>query len=201
MHFPRKCYEEWRDEELAVASQKGDASACEILLDRYKGAVREIATAYYLIGADSDDVIQEGMIGLYKAVLGYDGERDASLGTFASLCIRRQIVSAVRSASRLKNSPLNDYVSLFGEEGSEEALAGQVQTAPDPAEDFIRQESEQLMREKLNRLLSPFEWQVLGLFLAGKTYREIGEAVGKDTKAVDNALSRIRQKLTKENQG
>ncbi|MBR5500278.1 MAG: RNA polymerase sporulation sigma factor SigH, partial [Clostridia bacterium] len=73
--------------------------------------------------------------------------------------------------------------------------------APDPAEDFIRQESEQLMREKLNRLLSPFEWQVLGLFLAGKTYREIGEAVGKDTKAVDNALSRIRQKLTKENQG
>jgi RNA polymerase sporulation-specific sigma factor len=201
MHFPRKCYEEWRDEELAVASQKGDASACEILLDRYKGAVREIATAYYLIGADSDDVIQEGMIGLYKAVLGYDGERDASFGTFASLCIRRQIVSAVRSASRLKNSPLNDYVSLFGEEGSEEALAGQVQTAPDPAEDFIRQESEQLMREKLNRLLSPFEWQVLGLFLAGKTYREIGEAVGKDTKAVDNALSRIRQKLTKENQG
>lgn len=201
MRFPRKCYEEWRDEELAVASQKGDASACEILLDRYKGAVREIATAYYLIGADSDDVIQEGMIGLYKAVLGYDGERDASFGTFASLCIRRQIVSAVRSASRLKNSPLNDYVSLFGEEGSEEALAGQVQTAPDPAEDFIRQESEQLMREKLNRLLSPFEWQVLGLFLAGKTYREIGEAVGKDTKAVDNALSRIRQKLTKENQG
>jgi RNA polymerase sporulation-specific sigma factor len=201
MHFPRKCYEEWRDEELAVASQKGDASACEILLDRYKGAVREIATAYYLIGADSDDVIQEGMIGLYKAVLGYDGERDASFGTFASLCIRRQIVSAVRSASRLKNSPLNDYVSLFGEEGSEEVLAGQVQTAPDPAEDFIRQESEQLMREKLNRLLSPFEWQVLGLFLAGKTYREIGEAVGKDTKAVDNALSRIRQKLTKENQG
>lgn len=201
MRFPRKCYEEWRDEELAVASQKGDASACEILLDRYKGAVREIATAYYLIGADSDDVIQEGMIGLYKAVLGYDGERDASFGTFASLCIRRQIVSAVRSASRLKNSPLNDYVSLFGEEGSEEVLAGQVQTAPDPAEDFIRQESEQLMREKLNRLLSPFEWQVLGLFLAGKTYREIGEAVGKDTKAVDNALSRIRQKLTKENQG
>ena len=201
MHFPRKCYEEWRDEELAVASQKGDASACEILLDRYKGAVREIATAYYLIGADSDDVIQEGMSGVYKAVLGYDGERDASFGTFASLCSRRQIVSAVRSASRLKNSPLNDYVSLFGEEGSEEALAGQVQTAPDPAEDFIRQESEQLMREKLNRLLSPFEWQVLGLFLVGKTYREIGEAVGKDTKAVDNALSRIRQKLTKENQG
>lgn len=201
MHFPRKCYEEWSDEELAVASQKGDASACEVLLDRYKGAVREIATAYFLIGADSDDVIQEGMIGLYKAVLGYDGERDASFGTFASLCIRRQIVSAVRSASRLKNAPLNDYVSLFGEEGQEETLGGQVQVAPGPEEDFIRQESEQLMREKLNRLLSPFEWQVLGLFLAGKTYREIGEAVGKDTKAVDNALSRIRQKLTKDNQG
>ncbi len=201
MHFPRKCYEEWTDEELAVASQKGGASACEVLLDRYKGAVREIATAYFLIGADSDDVIQEGMIGLYKAVLGYDGERDASFGTFASLCIRRQIMSAVRSASRLKNSPLNDYVSLFGGEGSDEALARQVQVASDPAEDFIRQESEQLMREKLNRLLSPFEWQVLGLFLAGKSYREIGHAVGKDTKAVDNALSRIRQKLMKENHG
>lgn len=201
MHFPRKCYEEWSDEELAVASQKGDASACEVLLDRYKGTVREIATAYFLIGADSDDVIQEGMIGLYKAVLGYDGERDASFGTFASLCIRRQIVSAVRSASRLKNSPLNDYVSLFGGEGQEETLTGQAHVAPGPEEDFIRQESEQLMREKLNRLLSPFEWQVLGLFLAGKTYREIGEAVGKDAKAVDNALSRVRQKLTKDNQG
>ena len=201
MHFPRKCYEEWTDEQLAVASRNGDASACEVLLNRYKGAVREIAAAYYLIGADGDDVIQEGMIGLYKAVLGYDGERDASFGTFASLCIRRQIVSAVRSASRLKNAPLNDYVSLFGVDGQGETLEGQAHVAPGPEEDFIRRESEQLMREKLNRLLSPFEWQVLGLFLAGKTYREIGEAVGKDTKAVDNALSRIRQKLMKENQG
>ncbi len=200
MHFPQQCYEAWSDEELAVASQKGDASACEILLDRYKGTVREIARAYFLIGADGDDVIQEGMIGLYKAVLGYDAERDASFGTFASLCIRRQIVSAVRSASRLKNAPLNDYVSIFDEAGEDGTLAGQVRTVSDPAEDFIRQESETLMREKLNRLLSPFEWQVLGLFLAGKSYREIGEAVGKDSKAVDNALSRIRQKLMKENQ-
>ncbi|MBR5281047.1 MAG: sigma-70 family RNA polymerase sigma factor [Clostridia bacterium] len=197
MHFPRKCYEEWCDEELAVASQKGDASACEVLLDRYKSAVREIARAYFLVGADGDDVIQEGMIGLYKAVLGYDGERDASFGTFASLCIRRQIVSAVRSAARLKNAPLNDYVSLFGGDGEEDVLAKQA--TPNPEEDFIRQESEQLMREKLNRLLSQFEWQVLGLFLAGKSYREIADTVGKDTKAVDNALSRIRQKLMKEN--
>lgn len=196
MHFPRKCYEEWHDEELAVASQKGDASACEILLDRYKGSVREIARAYFLVGADSDDVIQEGMIGLYKAVLGYDGERDASFGTFASLCVRRQIVSAVRSASRLKNSPLNDYVSLSPGEDSE--LTEETGIEPDPADALMRQESEALMREKLNRLLSEFEWQVLGLFLAGKTYREIGQAVGKDTKSVDNALRRIRQKLMKE---
>ena len=197
MHFPRKCYEEWLDEELAEASQKGDASACEVLLDRYKSAVREIARAYFLVGADGDDVIQEGMIGLYKAVLGYDGERDASFGTFASLCIRRQIVSAVRSAARLKNAPLNDYVSLFGGDGDEDVLVKQA--TPNPEDDFIRQESEQLMREKLNRLLSQFEWQVLGLFLAGKSYREIADTVGKDTKAVDNALSRIRQKLMKEN--
>ncbi len=196
MHFPRKCYEEWLDEELAVASQKGDASACEVLLDRYKGSVREIARAYFLVGADSDDVIQEGMIGLYKAVLGYDGERDASFGTFASLCVRRQIVSAVRSASRLKNSPLNDYVSLSPGENGE--LPEETGVEPDPADALMQQESETLMREKLNRLLSEFEWQVLGLFLAGKTYREIGQAVGKDGKSVDNALRRIRQKLMKE---
>ncbi len=196
MHFPRKCYEEWTDEELAVASQKGDAPACEVLLDRYKGAVREIARAYFLVGADSDDVIQEGMIGLYKAVLGYDGERDASFGTFASLCVRRQIVSAVRSASRLKNSPLNDYVSLSpGEDGD---MLEETGVEPDPADALMQQESENLMRDKLNRLLSEFEWQVLGLFLAGKTYREIGQAVGKDAKSVDNALRRIRQKLMKE---
>ena len=196
MHFPRKCYEEWLDEELAVASQKGDASACEVLLDRYKGSVREIARAYFLVGADSDDVIQEGMIGLYKAVLGYDGERDASFGTFASLCVRRQIVSAVRSASRLKNSALNDYVSLSPGENGE--LQEETGVEPDPADALMQQESETLMREKLNRLLSEFEWQVLGLFLAGKTYREIGQAVGKAGKSVDNALRRIRQKLMKE---
>ncbi len=198
MHFPRKCYEEWTDEELAVASQKGDAPACEVLLDRYKGAVREIARAYFLVGADSDDVIQEGMIGLYKAVLGYDGERDASFGTFASLCVRRQIVSAVRSASRLKNSPLNDYVSLSPREDGE--MMEETGVEPDPADAVMQQESEHLMRDKLNRLLSEFEWQVLGLFLAGKTYREIGQAVGKDAKSVDNALRRIRQKLMKESE-
>lgn len=198
MHFPRKCYEEWSDEELAVAAQEGDEAACEVLLDRFKGIVREISRTYFLVGADGDDVIQEGMIGLYKAVRGYDRERDASFSTFAILCVRRQIVSAVRSATRLKNSPLNDYISLWSQETLSEEFTGSEQVVPDPADAFIKHESEQLMRDRLNRLLSEFEWQVLGLFLAGKSYRDIAVSVGKDTKAVDNALRRIRQKLTKE---
>ncbi len=197
MHFPVKCYKEWTDEQLAVAAQEGDAAACELLLDRYKGMVREIARAYYLVGAEGDDVIQEGMIGLYKAVRGYDRERDASFSTFATLCVRRQIVSAVRSATRLKNSPLNDYISLSPQADHEERPAMPEEVAPDPAEAFIQNESETLMREKLNRMLSDFEWQVLDLFLAGKAYKEIAEILARDTKAVDNALGRIRQKLTK----
>ena len=183
--------------ELIKRAKNHDEVAIEELFGIFKPKVIAISREYFLVGAEFDDLLQEGMIGLYKAVLGYDGERDASFGTFASLCIRRQIVSAVRSAARLKNAPLNDYVSLFGGDGDEDVLVKQA--TPNPEDDFIRQESEQLMREKLNRLLSQFEWQVLGLFLAGKSYREIADTVGKDTKAVDNALSRIRQKLMKEN--
>lgn len=194
MNLPQTCYEKQTDEALAVAAQEGDEAACEFLLDRFKGTVRDIARTYFLVGADSDDVIQEGMIGLYKAVRSFDGARDATFATFAALCVRRQIVSAVRSATRLKNIPLNDYISLSPQDEHSGSLEA-AEILPDPAEAIIRSESEKLMRERLMRLLSRFEWQVLGLFLSGTSYREIAARVGKDIKAVDNALRRVRQKL------
>lgn len=185
------------DEELAALAQRGSEEACAFLLDRYKITVREIARTYFLAGAEGDDVIQEGMIGLYKAVRGYQPQQEASFKTFAVLCIRRQIVSAVRTASRLKNNPLNDYVSLSVQDDADapQELSEHAEQLSDPAETVIRQESEALMRDKLNELLSPLERTVLALFLEGRSYREIAEHTGKDLKSVDNALRRVRKKL------
>lgn len=191
-------YKELTDEKIVAAAQGGDEVACEFLLDRYKGMVREIARSYFLVGADADDVIQEGMIGLYKAVRGFAAGKDASFSTFAVICVKRQIVLAIRSATRLKNVPLNDYISLSPQDEIPQQLVSEMDMLPDPADAFIRRESERLMREKLNRLLSEFESQVLAQFLLGKSYREIADSIGKDPKAVDNALRRVRQKLTRE---
>ncbi len=188
------------DEQLAVMAAGGSEAAADLLLARYKDTVRIKARLYYILGADRDDVVQEGMIGLFKAIESYDPSRGASFRTYAELCISRRILTAVRSAGRKKNSPLNDALSLdtpvYDADDSptlgESLSAG---SAGDPEADFIfRELSENLLSED-SRLLSPLERQVLALLLEGMDYRSIAAGLGKSPKQTDNAIQRIRTKL------
>lgn len=177
--------------------------ATDALMERYKEMVRSKARTYFLIGADRDDVIQEGMIGLYKAIMDYKPEKDSSFRSFASLCIVRQILSAVRVSSRLKHLPLNEYVSLNhpvnDEDGKETTL---MELLPDPnsrsPEDILTDiEERDRLEMQIDSLLSPLERRVLHLFLKGLDYIQIAEKIGKTPKSVDNALQRVKQKISR----
>lgn len=190
-------FQDMRDEELIQRVRQGDKTAVDYLMDKYKNLVRQKARRLYLIGGDRDDLIQEGMIGLYKAIRDFAEEKETSFYSFANLCIERQIYSAIKASNRQKNIPLNTYISLsdadFVENDAKESIFGNNQLNPEKL--VIDKESISVLEYKLVRRLSFFEKKVLNLFTQGKKYTEIAEELNKSPKAIDNALQRVKNKL------
>ena len=182
---------DFTDEQLAIYARRGDSSALDIILRRLKPLVKSKAKAYYVTSGDPEDLIQEGMIGLYKAVLNFDEKKGIAFTAFASLCIVRQIQTAVKTAARQKHIPLNTSVSLNNETADLESL----RSADNPEELFLGSEALKDMDDFIRKNLSPLEYDVLMLHMDGKTYAQISEALGKTSKSVDNTLQRIRRKI------
>lgn len=193
-------YEKKTDEELIMDFRGGDTAIMDYLLEKYKPMVKKKAKAMYLLGGDSDDLIQEGMIGLFKAVRDYDSAQEASFGTFAQICVTRQLYSAIRASRRKKHLPLNSYISLYdNEEISEEKESELIQmqnvaSTNNPEDLVIHKESQDSFMNELEGNLSELERKVLYLHLLGTDYRTIAKLLGKSPKAVDNALQRIKTK-------
>jgi RNA polymerase sporulation-specific sigma factor len=204
--FARKAAEkavtEWTDEELVACSKTGDPEATRAILKRYHYFVRMKANSYFLAGGDGDDLIQEGYIGLYKAIRDFEPGRSTSFRSFAELCVTRQIITAIKTASRQKHLPLNTYVSFShtpaGSEYDTRTLADVIPAGrtSDPAQQVISSEEVGSLTDCLVRLLSPLESKVLKYYLEGNSYEIIAANVGHDTKTVDNALQRIKRKVT-----
>lgn len=187
-----KDYDACTDEELIVRLRAGEREITDYLIDKYKSLVRTRARALYLVGGDHEDLIQEGMLGLFKAVRDYKPEKEASFATFAGLCIDRQMYSAVASSQRQKHQPLNSFVSLSEPVSEQELRLVDEET---PEEIMISRENVIGMHERIKERLSKFEYQVLELYLKGYDYTQIAEKLGKQPKAIDNALQRIRSKV------
>ncbi|HEX7167098.1 MAG TPA: RNA polymerase sporulation sigma factor SigH, partial [Acidimicrobiales bacterium] len=189
------------DDELAARFQGGDEDAVKVLLERYRRFARAKARGYFLVGADSDDIEQEGLIGLYKAARDFRSDRQSSFRAFAELCITRQVITAVKTATRQKHQPLNQYVSISGVRGSDDASERSVEDLledhyiADPAETVVSNERMDSMRQSMAEMLSGLEVDVLRLYVEGKSYHEIGEHLGRHVKSIDNALQRIKRKL------
>lgn len=188
------------DEELIHLIHQEDKHALDFLINKYRSFVQGKARAYFLIGADREDIVQEGMIGLYKAIRDYDKGKLSSFKAFAELCITRQIITAIKTATRQKHTPLNSYVSLdkpiFDEDSDRtliDVIAGS--TSFDPEELLVNQEKLGDMEDKLSELLSGFEKQVLHLYLDGCSYQEISAKLSRHVKSIDNALQRVKKKL------
>ena len=195
-------YAEMTDEQVVKLGQRGDDEAVEHLLEKYKYFVRSKARGYFLIGADHEDIVQEGMIGLYKAVRDFKEERLSSFRAFAELCITRQIITAIKMATRQKHIPLNSYVSLnrpVYDEDSDRTLLDTIAKAEqaNPEDLFIGREDRRVIEERLGKVLSPLEKQVLMLYMEGKSYQQISEEIGRHAKCIDNALQRVKRKVTK----
>lgn len=195
-------YTAYSDEELIVRFRDGEEGITEYLMNKYKNLVRSKAKSMYILGADNDDLIQEGMIGLFKALRDYDSGRDASFMTFADLCVSRQMYTAVQASRRQKHIPLNTYVSLYGSagtnrDGEEEVLVNVLAagTGQSPEEVVIDRENVVQLEQIIERELSGFEKQVLDLYLTGMGYQQIARVLGRDEKSTDNALQRIKTKL------
>jgi RNA polymerase sporulation-specific sigma factor len=193
---------EVEDLALVFRARSGDRRALDEVIRRYAGFVRLKSSSYFLAGGDSDDLIQEGLVGLYKAVRDYRSDKDTSFRSFAELCITRQIITAIKTATRFKHQPLNGYVSFSHtpaghDEGSDctlgDALAGP--TVEDPARRVIASQELQALVGCLGTSLSKLESSVLALYLEGRSYEEIGQIVSCDPKAVDNALQRVKRKV------
>lgn len=182
------------DEEVAALAKNGDSAAVEHIIARYRNFVYKTAGMYFVSGGDKEDLIQEGMIGLYKAVRDFDKSRNASFSSFASICVRRQIISAVKASTRKKHIPLNTYVSLSDKDDSSE-LGPSANETSEPLSVVLDKEYRKRISIKINKLLSKFEMRVLFFYLEGMSYAKIADAVGKDIKAVDNAICRIKKKL------
>jgi len=187
-------YETYSDEELIMMLRSGDAEIADYLMEKYKPLVRKKTNAMYLIGGENEDLIQEGMIGLFKAMRDYNEEKECSFFAFAELCISRQLYSALESSNRKKHMPLNTYVSFSNEEGPdlEEMLSAQ---SVSPEQLMIEQEGQIEFAVRLNEKLSPMEKKVLYLYLEGNSYTQIGEMMNKPAKSIDNSLQRIRSKI------
>ncbi len=196
-----KEYQGQPDEMLIEILRSGQPELMDFILEKYKFLVRKRAKAMFLIGGDTDDLIQEGMIGLFKAIRDYQKEKDASFFHFADLCITRQIYHAVEASQRKKHQPLNSYVSLsaeLGEEGGGALLgASGAFGSANPEQLLIDRENVAAIQEKMKHSLSAMEQQVLGLYLGGMNYHQIAEVTEKEPKAIDNALQRIRGKFAK----
>lgn len=178
------------DEELAIRAQGGDRLATETLLERYKHVVRARARCFFLVGGETEDLIQEGMVGLYEAITAYDGEKSkkSSFKNFSYLCISRRIMDAVKHDARGKNGPLNNYVSIFSPHFD---LTGGYSAE----DELIRTEDRTEFLQKISKVLSAFEFQIVVMYVDGMSYAQIAEATGKDTKSIDNALQRSKKKL------
>ncbi|MDD2201468.1 MAG: RNA polymerase sporulation sigma factor SigH [Firmicutes bacterium] len=193
-------YDELADEEIVDIAKQGDSDAEEYLIHKYKNFVRAKARSYFLIGADREDIIQEGMIGLYKAIRDFKPDKLASFRAFAELCITRQIITAIKTATRQKHIPLNSYVSLnkpiYDEESDRtllDVLSGNKIT--DPEELVISREEFNDIESKMDEFLSDLERNVLSAYLDGKSYQEIALELNRHVKSVDNALQRVKRKL------
>lgn len=197
----KKNYREYSDERLVLMAREGDDKAEEFLLTKYKNFVRSKARTYFLVGGDSDDLIQEGMIGLYNAIGRYDETKDSSFMTFAAICINNKMLSAVSADNRLKNAPLNGYVSIYStvtdEEGEEAALSEvlSARQSGNPEDIFLDKEQKELMKDRMLDRLSRLEKEILSYYMEGLSYARIAKLVGKPEKSVDNAIQRIRSKL------
>ena len=197
------------DEDIVDLSHDGDSGAEEYLLIKYKNFVRSKARSYFLIGADHEDIVQEGMIGLYKAIRDYRREKLSSFRAFAELCVTRQIITAIKTATRQKHIPLNSYVSLnkpLYDEESDRTLLDVIMEAQisNPEEMIINRENLGNIHARIREVLSGLEQQVLQAYLDGKSYQEIAESLGRHVKSIDNALQRVKRKLEKyleENKG
>lgn len=189
------------DEDLVALYHQGREPAVDALLHRYRGFARLKARSYFLAGADKDDIVQEGMIGLYKAIRDFDPEHETSFRAFAELCITRQIITAVKTATRQKHVPLNTYVSLTkpvtGQEDSDYLLQDVLESAqtPDPAELVISHDELRSMKLAFAEILSDFEAEVLHMYVEGKSYQEIGAHLNRHVKSIDNAIQRIKRKV------
>lgn len=193
-------YEQMTDEYLAQLAQEGSIDAEEFLIRKYKDLVRGRARLYFIMGADGDDVVQEGMIGIFKAIRSYDKTRDASFHTFAGLCIDHQITTAIKTASRLKHSPLNTSISLnkpVSDDDLGETLLETLSTGSnsDPEALLVLKDIVENILSNDNRIFSDFEMKVWNEYLQGKGYRQIADEMGKPTKAVDNAMQRTKKKI------
>jgi RNA polymerase sporulation-specific sigma factor len=189
------------DEELIDRARAGDDRAIEALLIRYRHYARAKARSYFLAGADKEDIVQEGMIGLYKAIRDFRPDKDTAFSSFAELCITRQIISAIKTATRRKHLPLNSYVSLNQGPSASEADAPPLEhafpaTGPsDPADLVISADEISSLRDSMVELLSGLEAEVLRLYVDGNSYGEIATILGRHVKSIDNALQRIKRKL------
>ncbi|MBP1153539.1 MULTISPECIES: RNA polymerase sporulation sigma factor SigH [unclassified Paenibacillus] len=188
------------DEDLVEAVRDGNSDALEYLINKYKNFVRAKARSYFLIGADREDIVQEGMIGLYKAIRDFRGDKLASFKAFAELCITRQIITAIKTATRQKHIPLNSYVSLdkpIYDEDSDRTLLDVIcgSRVSDPEELIINQEEFSGLEDKMGEILSDLERRVLMLYLDGRSYQEIAVDLDRHVKSIDNALQRVKRKL------
>lgn len=198
-------YAGFTDEELIDRLREGASQITDYIMEKYKNLVRKKAKSMYILGADNDDLIQEGMIGLFKAVRDYDAGRDASFYTFADLCISRQMYNAVQASRREKHAPLNTYISLYadmtepenGEDSTEllNVLASSMETNPEQL--VIDKENVADLEAIIEKELSSFEKQVLDLYLTGMSYSQIAKVLSRDEKSTDNALQRLKAKIRK----
>jgi RNA polymerase sporulation-specific sigma factor len=193
---------ECSDDVLSVQAQGGDRSAQQVLIERYRRFARAKGRGYFLVGGDSDDIEQEALIGLYKAIRDYQPDRQASFRAFAELCITRQIITAIKTATRQKHQPLNQYVSISGTRSSDEQTSDRVvedllddSPSSDPADQVVSGERLDSLRSAMAEMLSGLEVDVLKLYVEGKSYQEIGDTLGRHVKSIDNALQRIKRKV------
>jgi RNA polymerase sporulation-specific sigma factor len=189
------------DEQLVARFQDGDGEALNALLERYRRFARAKARGYFIVGGDADDIEQEGMIGLFKAARDFRADRQSSFRAFAELCITRQVITAIKTATRQKHQPLNRYVSISGVRGSDDPGERSVEDLlhdhqiADPADEVVAAERLDAMRSSMAQMLSGLEVDVLRLYVEGKSYQEISEHLGRHVKSIDNALQRIKRKL------
>jgi RNA polymerase sigma-H factor len=199
---PQKAQRELEDLQLVLKARNGDSQALDALMRRYTTFVRLKASSYFLAGGDSDDLLQEGLIGLYKAVRDFRPDKETSFRSFAELCVTRQIITAIKTATRFKHAPLNTYISFShtpsGQEADSECTLGDALPGPrvnDPAICVISTEELQSLVFCLGTSLSPLESDALRLYLEGSSYEEMAEELGCDTKTIDNALQRVKRKI------